>query len=180
MKLIIGLGNPGKKYELNRHNVGFLCIDYLIDEFNARKINSTFKGEFFKSSEYLFLKPTTFMNLSGESAVLVKNYYKIENENIIVIHDDIDLKLGALRFKRGGSAGGHNGLKSLDQYIGNDYYRVRIGVGRPENKEEVVKYVLSDFSKDEFECVKTLFPKIKFAIEDIQNAPSKYSQKECQ
>ena len=178
MKLIVGLGNIGNKYRLNRHNVGFLTIDYLVDELNAFKISFS-KGNLFKSKDFLFLKPSTFMNNSGESVVLVKNFYKIDNENIIVIHDDIDLKLGALKFKRGGSSGGHNGLKSIDKYIGNDYYRIRIGVGRPEKKEEVVNYVLSDFSKDELDCIKTLFPKIKLAIEDIKNASSKYSQKEC-
>jgi len=178
-KLIIGLGNPGKKYELNRHNIGFLAVDYLIDAFNARKVSSKFKGELYKAGDFLFLKPETFMNLSGESAVLVKNYYKIDNKDIIVIHDDIDLKPGALRFKRGGSHGGHNGLKSLDQHISPDYYRVRVGVGRPERKEDVVNYVLSDFTPDELECMKSLFGKIKNAIEDIENAQSKYSQKEC-
>ena len=179
MKLIVGLGNPGKKYELNRHNVGFLALDYLIDEFRAFKISSKFKGELYKSDKYLFLKPTTYMNLSGESVVLVKDFYKIENENIIVIHDDIDLALGALRFKKGGSSGGHNGLKSIDKHIGNDYWRVRIGVGRPESKEEVVNYVLSDFTKEELDCIKKNFELIKKAIEDIQNAASKYSKKKC-
>jgi PTH1 family peptidyl-tRNA hydrolase len=179
MKLVVGLGNPGKKYELNRHNVGFLAVDYLINKFNASKISSKFKGELFKSNEYLFLKPTTYMNLSGESVKEVKNFYKIDNDDIIVIHDDIDLKLGALRFKKGGSSGGHNGLKSIDKNIGNDYWRVRIGVGRPERKEEVINYVLSDFSKDEFECIKKLFPDIYEAIKDIKNASSRYSKKGC-
>ena len=179
MKLIVGLGNPAKEYELNRHNVGFLAVEYLIDTLNASTVSSKFKGELFKSAEFLFLKPQTFMNLSGESVVLVKNYYKIDNDDIIVIHDDIDLKLGALKFKKGGGNGGHNGLKSIDKHIGSDYYRIRIGVGRPEKKEDVVKYVLSDFTKDELECINTLFPKIKKAIEDIKNAASKYSQKRC-
>jgi len=178
MKLIVGLGNIGDKYQLNRHNVGFLAVDYLVNEFNASKISFS-KGDLFKAKDFLFLKPSTFMNNSGESVSLVKNFYKIDNEDIIVIHDDIDLKLGALKFKRGGSSGGHNGLKSIDKDIGNDYYRVRIGVGRPEKKEEVVNYVLSDFSKDEFECIKTIFPKVKLAIEDIKSASSKYSKKEC-
>ena len=177
MKLIVGLGNPGEKYELNRHNVGFLAVDYLIDEFKASKVSSKFKGELFKSDKYLFLKPMTFMNLSGESVVLVKNFYKIENEDIIVIHDDIDLKLCALKFKRGGGSGGHNGLKSIDKHIGNDYWRVRIGVGRPESKQEVVNYVLSDFKEDELKCIKELFPLIKEAIKDIKKAPSLYSRK---
>jgi PTH1 family peptidyl-tRNA hydrolase len=178
IKLIVGLGNPGKKYELNRHNVGFMAVDYIIQELNANKTGN-FKGELFKAGKFLFLKPSTYMNLSGESVVLVKNFYKIDNENIIVIHDDLDLKLGALRFKRGGSSGGHNGLKSIDKYIGNDYYRIRIGIGRPERKEEVINYVLSDFTKDELECIKTTFPIIKNAIFDIENASSKYSRKSC-
>jgi PTH1 family peptidyl-tRNA hydrolase len=180
MKLIVGLGNPGSKYEFNRHNVGFLAVDYLIEEFRANKESSKFKGELFKSNDFLFLKPTTYMNSSGESVVLVKNFYKLQNEDIIVIHDDIDLKVGALKFKRGGGSGGHNGLKSIDKMIGNDYYRVRIGVGRPENKEEVINYVLSDFTKDEFDkCIKPLFPIIKEALSDIKNAASKYSKKGC-
>ena len=179
MKLIVGLGNPGKKYEKNRHNVGFLAIDYLIDKFQASKISSKFKGDLFKSGEYLFLKPTTFMNLSGESVKLVKDFYKLNNDDIIVIHDDIDLKLGALKFKKGGSSGGHNGLKSIDAHIGNDYWRIRIGVGRPERKEEVVNYVLSDFSEDELNCIKKNFEIIEKAIEDIQSAASKYSKKSC-
>ena len=179
MKLIVGLGNPGNKYKFNRHNVGFLAVDYLIDKLNASKLSSKFKGDLFKSNEYLFLKPTTFMNLSGESVKLVKDFYKLDNEDIIVIHDDIDLKLGALRFKRGGSSGGHNGLKSIDENIGNDYYRIRIGVGRPERKEEVVNYVLSDFSDEELECVRRNFEIILKAIEDIKNAASKYSKKSC-
>ncbi len=179
MKLIVGLGNPGSKYEKNRHNIGFLAVDYLIKEFNASKLSSKFKGELYKSDEYLFLKPTTYMNLSGESVRLVKDFYKIENDDIIVIHDDIDLKLGALRFKKGGGSGGHNGLKSLDANIGNDYWRVRIGIGRPERKEMVVSYVLSDFEDEELECLEKLFPLIKEAIKDIKNAPSRYSKKGC-
>jgi PTH1 family peptidyl-tRNA hydrolase len=178
MKLIVGLGNPGKKYELNRHNVGFMAVDYLIDEFNANKAGN-FKGELFKFKDFLFLKPSTFMNLSGESVVLVKNFYKLDNENIIVIHDDLDLKLGALKFKRGGSSGGHNGLKSIDKYIGNDYSRIRIGIGRPQRKEEVINYVLGNFSEEELDCIKSTFPIIKKAILEIENAASKYSRKSC-
>ncbi len=179
MKLIVGLGNPGERYKLNRHNIGFLAIDYLIDKFNASKISSKFKGELFKSGEYLFLKPATFMNLSGESVKLVKDFYKIDNDDIIVIHDDIDLKPGALKFKKGGSSGGHNGLKSIDENIGNDYHRIRIGVGRPEDKKEVINYVLSDFNEAELNCLKKHFDTIAKAIEDIKNAPSKYTKKQC-
>ncbi len=178
-KLIVGLGNPGKKYLKNRHNAGFLALDFLIDKFNASKISSKFKGELFKSDNYFFLKPLTYMNLSGESVLSVKNFYKINNDNIIVIHDDIDLKLGALRFKKGGSSGGHNGLKSIDNLIGNDYYRIRIGIGRPERKEDVINYVLNDFDEKEMQCVEKTFENIYKAILDIENANSKYSKKEC-
>ena len=179
MKLIVGLGNPGVKYEKNRHNIGFLALDYLIDEFNSSKISSKFKGELYKAGDYLFLKPLTSMNLSGESVRLVKDLYKTDNDEIIVIHDDIDLNIGALKFKKGGSSGGHNGLKSIDKHIGNDYWRVRIGVGRPERKEQVVSYVLSDFKDDELECIEKNFENIKKSIEDIKNAASKFSKKRC-
>ena len=170
MKLIVGLGNPGEKYKLNRHNIGYMIVDYLIDKFNASKVSSKFKGELFKSGDFLLLKPTTYMNSAGESVKLVKDFYKIENEDIIVIHDDIDLKPGVLKFKRGGGSGGHNGLKSIDNLIGNDYYRVRVGVGRPEKKEEVINYVLGDFEKEELECLKNRFSLIKNAIIDIKSA----------
>ena len=179
MKLIVGLGNPGKEYEKNRHNIGFLVIDYLVNKFNASKISSKFKGELYKAGDYLFLKPLTFMNLSGESVRAVKDFYKIDNDDIIVIHDDIDLSVGALKFKKGGSSGGHNGLKSIDKHIGNDYWRIRVGVGRPERKEQVVSYVLSDFKDDELECIEKNFENIKKAIEDIKNAASKFSKKKC-
>jgi len=179
MKLIVGLGNPGDKYKLNRHNIGFLAVDYLIKEFNASKISSKFKGELYKSSDMLFLKPTTYMNLSGESVGAVKDFYKIDNEDIIVIHDDIDLAFGALKFKKGGGHGGHNGLKSIDSHIGKEYWRIRMGVGRPEKKEMVVNYVLSDFSQEELECISKHFPVIKEAVLNIQKAPSLYTKKGC-
>ena len=178
-KLVVGLGNPGIEYKKNRHNIGFLVVDYLIDEFNASKVSSKFKGELYKIGDYFFLKPLTFMNLSGESVRIVKDFYKIDNDDIIVIHDDIDLGVGALKFKKGGSSGGHNGLKSIDKNIGNDYWRVRIGVGRPERKEQVVSYVLSDFKKSELECIEKNFENIKKAIKDIKNAASKFSKKKC-
>ena len=179
MKLIVGLGNPGMKYQNNRHNIGFLTVDYLIDKFNSSKISSKFKGDLYKFKDYLFLKPLTFMNLSGESVKLVKDFYKIDNENIIIIHDDIDLAVGALKFKKGGSNGGHNGLKSVDKLIGNDYWRIRIGIGRPERKDQVVNYVLSDFKDDELLCIKNNFENIKKSITDIKNAASKFSKKKC-
>ena len=154
MHLIVGLGNPGGKYAKNRHNIGFMVIDHLIDRLGPTpQSKSGFKGELYKTGKILLLKPLTFMNLSGESVAAVKNFYKIENEHVIVIHDDLDLGLGAIRIKRGGSHGGHNGLKSIDAHIGADYIRVRFGIGRPEHKSQVISYVLSDFTPKELACI---------------------------
>ena len=152
MILFVGLGNPGDRYENNRHNIGFQVIDALVDHYGARNISkNTFHGELLKSNELLFLKPTTYMNLSGKSLQAVKNFYKIELDHIIVIHDDLDLPFGALRFKKGGGSGGHNGLKSIDSMIGKEYIRVRLGIGKPLHKSQVADYVLHDFSPDESE-----------------------------
>ena len=166
MTLIVGLGNPDKIYLQNRHNVGFMAIDYIIDSYNPIPLSkkSIFKGELFKKGDFLLLKPETYMNLSGEAVLAVKNYYK--PNKIIVIYDDIDIPLGSLRFKKGGSSGGHNGIKSIDKLIGNDYIRVRIGIGRPKYGD-VVKFVLSNFLESELTIIKELFPKIFNAIQDI-------------
>jgi PTH1 family peptidyl-tRNA hydrolase len=150
MQLIVGLGNPGVQYEGTRHNIGFRVIDRLVDNTKARDISkSTFFGELYKINQTLFLKPTTFMNLSGKSLQAVKNFYKIALDDIVVIHDDIDLPFSALRFKKGGGDGGHNGLRSIDAMIGKEYVRVRMGVGKPAYKSQVVDYVLHDFSAEE-------------------------------
>lgn len=146
--LIVGLGNPGSDYENTRHNIGFMVIDELQKRFGANKLSSSsFKGELFKFQNHFLLKPLTFMNLSGESIVKVKNFYKIED--VVVIHDDLDLPFGTLRFKLGGGHGGHNGLKSTDAHITREYIRVRMGIGKPEHKGEVASYVLGDFNQDE-------------------------------
>jgi len=152
MTLFVGLGNPGSQYEETRHNIGFKVIDKLVNDFGARDISkNTFHGQLYRSKNTLFLKPTTYMNLSGKSVQSVKQFFKVELENIVVIHDDIDLPFGTVRFKSGGGHGGHNGLKSLDGAIGKEYIRVRIGVGKPEYKSQVADYVLHDFSQKE--CV---------------------------
>jgi PTH1 family peptidyl-tRNA hydrolase len=148
MTLIVGLGNPSKRYERTRHNAGFLLADRLIDRLKPANVSkAAFKGELHKRDDLLILKPTTFMNLSGESVLAVKNFYK--PEKIIVAHDDIDLPFGALRFKFGGSSGGHNGLKSIDALCGADYFRTRMGVGRPSGDQSAVDYVLGVWSADE-------------------------------
>ena len=150
MLLIVGLGNPGSGYENTRHNIGFKVIDKLVDDLGARDVSkNSFYGKLFKTSNILFLKPMTYMNLSGKSVLAVKQFYKIDLEDIIVIHDDIDLPFTALRFKNGGGHGGHNGLKSIDSSIGKEYNRVRMGIGRPEHRSQVVDFVLHDFFDEE-------------------------------
>jgi len=157
MTLFVGLGNPESKYEDTRHNIGFKVIDNLINDLGAKDISKTsFNGALARLSSTLFLKPTTYMNLSGKSVQPVKQFFKIEIENIIVIHDDIDLPFGAVRFKRGGGHGGHNGLKSLDEYISKEYIRVRIGIGKPEHKTQVANYVLCDFLNQEMQMMPQL------------------------
>lgn len=163
--LFVGLGNPGKSYESNRHNVGFMLIDSLSKEFSCKDVSKKdFQGELLKTKDIYFLKPHTYMNLSGESVLAVMNFFKLEKEDLFVIHDDLDLNTGTLRYKIGGSSGGHNGLKSIDSKIGNEYKRARIGIGRPERKSEVSSYVLSDFGDEEKEMMDASICFLKDAI----------------
>lgn len=183
MALFVGLGNPGSKYKNTRHNIGFKVIDKLVSKLGARDISKTsFEGQLFKHSNHYFLKPMTYMNLSGKSVLAVKQFYKIELEEIIVIHDDIDLPFGALRFKLGGGHGGHNGLKSIDSLIGQEYLRVRVGVDKPEHKSQVADYVLHDFSQPEQEYLDKLIAHaaeacMKLTTEELIEVKSRYSLK---
>jgi len=155
MILLVGLGNPGAEYQANRHNIGFMVIDKLVDELKAVNITkSSFKGALYKTPHFLLLKPFTYMNLSGESVHAVKSYFKIEE--VVVFHDELDIPLGSIRIKNAGSSGGHNGLKSIDLHIGTAYDRVRLGINRPEHKEDVTKHVLGNFSKEEILCVEKI------------------------
>jgi len=150
MKLIVGLGNPGKQYEKTRHNVGFMVLDALFKAFNL-KPQTKFKGEFaqviLKGETILLLKPQTFMNLSGESVHLVKDFYKIEDQDILVIYDDLDLPVGKLRLREKGSSGGHNGIKSIIHHLHHqDFKRLRIGIDK-DNFIPTADYVLGKFTK---------------------------------
>jgi len=157
MTLYVGLGNPGPAYEKTRHNIGFRVIDRLVAETGARNISkSSFQGELYRQGTLFFLKPLTFMNLSGKSVRAVMEFFKIPLEDLVVIHDDIDLPLGAVRFKVGGGPGGHNGLRSIDAEVGNAYLRVRLGVGKPERKSQVASYVLSPFDPEEEPVVESV------------------------
>lgn len=152
MFLIVGLGNPGKEYEKTRHNAGFMTVDALATVYSFAPFKEKFDGLIAEgkidSEKCYLLKPQTYMNLSGNSVVKAANFYKILPQNVIVIHDDMDLPLGKLKAKLGGGAGGHNGLKSIDAAITPDYDRIRIGVGHPKDGgEAVVNHVLSRFGK---------------------------------
>lgn len=167
--LIVGLGNPGSAYARTRHNVGFMVIDELCRRHRVQSVSkSSFEGELFKMGEHFLLKPTTYMNLSGKSVLAVKNFYKIND--VIVIHDDLDLPFGALRFKMGGGHGGHNGLKSTDAAIGQEYTRVRMGIGKPEHKSQVADYVLNPFSSMEETHLGEWIAKAADAVEMLMSA----------
>ncbi|MEG8229812.1 aminoacyl-tRNA hydrolase [Candidatus Rickettsia tasmanensis] len=158
MILVIGLGNPGKEYQYTRHNVGFIAIEKIANQYNSsfstkKKFNCEIAETISDGQKIIFIKSTTYMNLSGKSVISVKTYYNIHPAKIFVIHDDIDLETGRIKLKTGGGNGGHNGLKSIDGVIGNNYNRIRIGVGRPQNNQDVADYVLNNFSKPEYETV---------------------------
>lgn len=131
--------------------------------------NSNFQSTLLKAGYNLFSKPTTYMNNSGIAVKNIMDYYKVDLENIIIIHDDIDLPFGTVKFKIGGGHGGHNGLKSLDSHITKEYIRVRVGIGKPKDKEDVANYVLSDFSKAEFEELNNkIIPHVASCVEALK------------
>jgi PTH1 family peptidyl-tRNA hydrolase len=154
----------------------------VIDELLRRSSNSpvkkaSFEGDLFKADHHYFLKPTTFMNLSGRSIAAVKNFYKIED--VVVIHDDLDLPFGALRFKHGGGHGGHNGLKSTDVSISREYLRVRMGIGKPEHKSQVADYVLSAFSESEKSHLDSWISQAADAVEMLYETPWEEVASKC-
>ena len=157
-KLIIGLGNPGEEYKNHRHNIGFIIIDKLAQNLSLKFDNNKKKSLFTRAkqnnTDFILLKPQTFMNLSGESAVYISKFFNIKTEDIIVIYDDMDIPFGTFKIKKGGSSGGHNGIKSLiAQLQTDDFIRVRVGIGRPSFGKKVNDYVLSSFSKSEREDI---------------------------
>ena len=144
MHLIVGLGNIGEKYQLTRHNIGFMVIDEITKNLTTSNIQkSNFHSTLEKSAYDLYSKPTTFMNNSGMAVQAIKEYYKLEMEDLIVIHDDIDLPFGTVKFKIGGGHGGHNGLRDIVPHTGPNFHRLRIGIGHPGSKERVSGHVLS-------------------------------------
>ena len=153
MRLVVGLGNPGARYARNRHNIGFMAVEATARRYGFPAFRNRFKGELAEGliggGRHLLLRPQTFMNASGESVLAAMSFYKIPPADIVVIHDELDLRPGKVRVKRGGGSAGHNGLRSIDAMIGADYWRVRIGIGHPGVKELVHPYVLQNFAPEE-------------------------------
>ena len=164
MFLICGLGNPGKEYTNTRHNIGFNLIDKLSNFYNFLPFKKDNKKEVLKGEishhSCLLMKPLNFMNLSGQPIQEIVNFYKIEKKNIYIIHDDLDLELGKVKLKFGGGNGGHNGLSNIDEMIGNNYNRIRIGINHPGSKDLVSSYVLNKFTNDEMNTIEKKLDKV--------------------
>lgn len=176
MYLIVGLGNPGKKYALNRHNIGFIACDYWLSSLNPKDFPEKYKEEHkaltkkFKldSKEILLAKPQTYMNNSGESVVSLMNFYKIPKENLLVIHDDIDLPFGSMKIHFNRGHGGQNGVKNISELLGhNEYARLKLGVGRPTHPDFAISdYVLANFPEEDMAL---LDPYLKTACDAIES-----------
>ncbi|MEG6510186.1 aminoacyl-tRNA hydrolase [Methyloligella sp. 2.7D] len=151
MKLLVGLGNPGAKYAFNRHNIGFMAVDFIAASYEFGPWRKRFQGLCAEgrlgNEKCLLLKPQTFMNESGRSVGEAVRFFKLDLDDVIVFHDELDLAQDKVRVKTGGGVAGHNGLKSITAHIGNDYVRVRIGIGHPGSKERVHGHVMGDFPK---------------------------------
>lgn len=167
MKLIVGLGNPGKKYARTRHNIGFLCLEaFASKQGKTFKFDKKFNGEWVKTDNAILLKPQTFMNLSGQSVAAIADYFNIKPEAIMVIYDDLDLPTAKLRLRMKGSAGGHNGMKSIISHLGTqNFNRVRFGISKPD-RTQTKDYVLSTFSKAEGDAVIEAIDRVGNIIDD--------------
>jgi len=172
VRLIVGLGNPGGEYDETRHNVGFQVIEELKQQFSHAVFDKKFKGLVTRAriggEDAVLLKPMTYMNLSGESVGPAAGFYKIPPEDIIVIHDELDIEPGRIKLKKGGGHGGHNGLKSLVKHLPNaNFTRVRLGIGRPPPRWETANYVLGKFTKQEQPMIEEVIRSATKAVEVI-------------
>ncbi|QQG50026.1 MAG: aminoacyl-tRNA hydrolase [Candidatus Berkelbacteria bacterium] len=150
MKAIIGLGNPGRKYDRTRHNIGFRIVEALVHKLHGEFNEGGYiPAQYFKSGDVEILKPLTYVNESGVVANKIKQKHGLDHEDIWVIHDDVEIPFGEVRVKLGGSSGGHNGIKSIDEAIGPEYWRIRVGVGRDAKFVELADYVLAPFTEEE-------------------------------
>ena len=186
MKLVVGLGNKGREYENTRHNMGFMLVDRYLqyknitdkfkEKFNAMYIETTINNE-----KVIFIKPMTYMNNSGIAVRSFVDFYKLNSEDVLVISDDLDLDLGKFRLRRNGSSGGHNGLKSIISHLGTDNFK-RLRIGISNDKDDVINYVLSKFSKRELNEIDTMFDTLvnvldDYFVMDFTSLMSKYNRK---
>lgn len=167
--LIVGLGNPGRKYRANRHNAGFMVVDRLAAKYgitSGKVQNKALVGNGrIRYHSVIIAKPQTYMNSSGDAVGPLANYYKIPTANVLVIYDELDLPLGAIRLRPQGGAGGHNGMKSIIQHLGQDFPRMRLGIGRPPGRMPPAAYVLQDFAKDDLPLVEQVLDEAVAAVE---------------
>jgi len=191
VKLIIGLGNPGRLYANNRHNVGFMCLNHFARtqgiRFDKKQGQARIGSGEVAGSQVLLAKPQTYMNLSGQSVSQLVKRFNINLSDLLVIHDDLDLPLGKIRIRQGGSSGGHKGIGSIITELGSqDFYRLRVGMGRPAtffaeiSEADIIAYVLSDFTSEEKEAITNVLPRVTEAIlclltEGLATAMNKYN-----
>ena len=174
MYLVVGLGNPGDEYKYTKHNSGFLIIDKIANklgiEINKKKFKGLIAQTEINGDKVIFLKPQTYMNLSGESIIEAVNYYKIPKENVVVIYDDIDIEIGKIRIKREGSAGTHNGMRSIVSNLRTEKFpRIRIGIKQIDNEKPIIDYVLSNFNNEQIKDFDRLSDQVYDTIIDIVN-----------
>lgn len=189
MKIIAGLGNPGSEYAKTRHNVGFMFVDALAGKLGVTEWKDKFEAKIGEArigtEKVLLVKPQTYMNESGRSLGPLMNFYKLEPEDLIVVHDDMDIPAGTIRIRKKGSAGGHNGIKSILAHIGDEHFsRVRIGIGRPLPGWTVVNHVLAPFPEEDAkrvaEAIEYLIPAVECIVkEDIDKAMNQYNPKKA-
>ena len=185
MKLIVGLGNPEKEYNNTRHNMGFDAINKLAEKYEIEVNKNGFQGIYgqgkIEGQKVILLKPQTYMNLSGESVLEIMNFYKIEDEDLLVIYDDKDTDAGEIRIRRQGSAGSHNGMKSVIQCLGTfEFDRIRIGIGQPEHKGDMINYVIGKIREEDRKKLEEGIEKAVEAVgcilkENIDTAMNKYN-----
>ena len=183
MYLIVGLGNPEEDYKNTRHNMGFDTVNKIASEYNMEVNKKKFRGLYgtgiIESQKVILLKPQTFMNLSGESIKEAVDFYKVENTNIIVIYDDMDIELGSIKIRKKGNPGSHNGMKSVVKYLGTEFPRVRVGIGKPQD-EDFIKYVIGPIPIEEKETLEKSTTRAKEAVVEIiksgiDNAMNKFN-----
>ncbi|MBI5975553.1 aminoacyl-tRNA hydrolase [Staphylococcus canis] len=174
MKCIVGLGNIGKKYELTRHNIGFEVIDAFLSKYQLKLDKQKFRGAYtienINGEKVMLIEPLTLMNLSGDAVGPLMNYYNVDIDDLLVLYDDLDLAQGQVRLRQKGSAGGHNGMKSIIKVLGSsDFKRIRIGIDRPTNGMSVPDYVLQKFSKSEMQVMNPVISHVVDAVEAFIN-----------